>query len=171
MCIPAKEAYRYPENYLLGQGAFHLCQFCNGMIKEIQTRKEKELILQGLGYVRHHSSAPQADSIWYPKGDKDENQDPAFFVGSKGVVDRALDRHWGYDDWLMPLVEEIEQGDFGFKMCRKRVEVYIDSTKETIVSVKEDCRINSLFKAIVEFIKWQNKKNEQQISNSNSNNS
>jgi len=59
-------------------------------------------------------------------------------------------------NWLMPVVEKIEKMDYGFKMCRKVVEVYIDSTKETIIKTKESCRIDSLYKAVVEFIKLHN---------------
>jgi hypothetical protein len=61
-------------------------------------------------------------------------------------------------DWLMPVVEKIEKMDYGFKMCRKVVEVYVDSTKEVILKTKESCRFESLFKAVVEFIKWYNEK-------------
>ena len=59
-------------------------------------------------------------------------------------------------DWIMPVVEHIEKGDFGFKMCRKVVEVYRDSTKEVLIKTKEASRIQSLFKAVVEFVKWKN---------------
>jgi len=59
-------------------------------------------------------------------------------------------------DWLMPVVEKIEKMDYGFKMRRKVVEVYIDSTKEVILKTKESCRMESLFKAVVEFINWYN---------------
>lgn len=58
---------------------------------------------------------------------------------------------------LISVVEEIEKGNYGFKMCRKVVEVYLDDTKEIIIRTKEDCRLNSLYKAVVDFLKWQNK--------------
>lgn len=57
-------------------------------------------------------------------------------------------------DWLMPVVEKIEKMDYGFKMCRKVVEVYIDSTKEVIIKTKESCRLESLYTAVVQFIQW-----------------
>jgi hypothetical protein len=56
--------------------------------------------------------------------------------------------------WLMPVVEKIEKEDFGFKMCRKVVEVYRDSTKEVILKTKQSCRLDSLYAAVVAFIKW-----------------
>ena len=61
-------------------------------------------------------------------------------------------------DWklLMDVVETIEKMDYGFKMCRKVVEVYVDSTKEVILKTKESCRMESLYKAVVEFIEWYN---------------
>lgn len=57
-------------------------------------------------------------------------------------------------DWLIPVVEQIEKGNYGFKMCRKVVEVYIDDTKEVIIKVKEQSRIESLYKAVIQFIQW-----------------
>lgn len=65
-------------------------------------------------------------------------------------------------DWLMPVIEKIEKMDYGFKMCRKVVEVYIDSTKETFIKTKESSRIESLFKAVVEFIELREKFTESQ---------
>lgn len=56
---------------------------------------------------------------------------------------------------LIKVIEKIEEGDFGFKMCRKVVEVYRDSTKELILKVKEKNRLESAYKAVVEFIMWQ----------------
>lgn len=61
-------------------------------------------------------------------------------------------------NWLMAVVEKIEKMDYGFKMCRKVVEVYIDSTKETFIKRKESCRLDSLYVAIVDFIELYNKK-------------
>lgn len=82
-----------------------------------------------------------------------------------------IDEHWGGDSWswkegdtlpydsdlnyLTSVVEKIETGNYGFKMCRKVVEVYFDDTKEVILKTKESCRKDSLFKAVVEFIKWE----------------
>lgn len=56
-------------------------------------------------------------------------------------------------EWLMPVVEKIEKENYGFKICRKVVEIYLDDSKETIIHVKEESKIKSLFKAVVEFIK------------------
>lgn len=60
-------------------------------------------------------------------------------------------------NWLISVVEKAEVMDYGFKMCRKRVDVYIDSTKETIINVKLNSRIESLHRAVYEFILWYNK--------------
>lgn len=83
-----------------------------------------------------------------------------------------IDSHWGGDSWswkenstlpfdsnlnyLNEVVEKIEKDNYGFKMCRKVVEVYFDDTKEIILKTKEDCRLNSLYKAVIEFLKWYN---------------
>lgn len=58
-------------------------------------------------------------------------------------------------DWntIMPIVEKIEQGNYGFKMCRKVVEVYYDDTKEIILKVKKTSRLESLVYAVIDFIK------------------
>lgn len=61
---------------------------------------------------------------------------------------------WGH---IMPIVEKIETMDYGFKMCRKVVEVYIDSSKEVLYTVKKDSRINSLFEVVVKFVEYYNK--------------
>jgi hypothetical protein len=55
-------------------------------------------------------------------------------------------------NWLMPVVEKIEQGNYGFKMCRKVVEIYFDDTKAVILRTKEKSRLESLYKAVVEFM-------------------
>jgi hypothetical protein len=69
-------------------------------------------------------------------------------------INFRYDRSWKN---LMNIVEKIEQGNFGFKMCRKVVEVYFDDSKEIILKVKESSRRESLFKAIHDFIIWYNK--------------
>lgn len=90
----------------------------------------------------------------------------AFFGGEKMWCDhirflegsfflRGHNYHESFDK-LMPVVEKIEKMDYGFKMCRKVVEIYIDSTKEVILKTKESNRLDSLYKAVVEFIKWYN---------------
>jgi len=61
-------------------------------------------------------------------------------------------------EWLMPVVEKIEKDNYGFKMCRKVVEIYYDDTKEVILKTKESCRLDSLYLAVVQFIKWHNEK-------------
>lgn len=81
-------------------------------------------------------------------------------INSGFLKDSKYHSDW---NWAMAVVEKVEKMDFGFKMCRKVVEVYIDSTKEVIIKTKESCRKESLFKALVEFVKLYN---EQQKSKS-----
>lgn len=66
-----------------------------------------------------------------------------------------LEFHSSYH-WLLYAVEKIEKKNYGFKMCRKVVEIYCDDSKNIILKIKEKNRIESLFKAIVEFIKIKN---------------
>lgn len=73
-----------------------------------------------------------------------------------GIVnDNTLTTLPGWE-WLMFAVEKIEEGNFGFKMCRKVVEIYYDDTKKVILKTKEKCRLESLWQAIVQFIDYQN---------------
>lgn len=53
---------------------------------------------------------------------------------------------------LMNVVEFIETKNIGIKICRKVVEVYLDSTKDIIIRRKEGCKLESLYLAIVDFI-------------------
>lgn len=81
-------------------------------------------------------------------------QFPKDFIYSEGrntFLMEDLQFHMSFDK-LMKVVEYVERKDFGFKMCRKVVEIYIDSTKQTILHIKEDSRFNSLLKAITSFI-------------------
>lgn len=88
---------------------------------------------------------------YYFQGDK-------FYSRSSGkgnwFKEAKYDRSW---DWLMPVVEKIEKMDYGFKMCRKVVEVYIDSTKAIICKEKRANRMESLYAAVIYFVEWYNK--------------
>jgi hypothetical protein len=66
-----------------------------------------------------------------------------------------LKYNWDWS-WIMPVVEKIEKGNFGIKQCRKVVEIYHDDTKEVILKVKEKSRMESIYSAIIQFIKWYN---------------
>jgi len=76
------------------------------------------------------------------------------------------DENWPYfhQDWneLIKVVERIEVGNFGIKMCRKVVEIYYDDTKEVILKVKESSRTTSAYTAIIQFIDWHNAINKRQ---------
>lgn len=91
----------------------------------------------GISYFNGVTFRPSnhAEAFWYPS--------------------RYYDSSW---QDLMPVVLNIESMDYGFKICRKVVEVYIDSTKETIIHKKETSKIESLYQAVVEFIEYYNNK-------------
>lgn len=57
-------------------------------------------------------------------------------------------------DSMIGVVEKIEKGNYGFKMCRKVVEIYYDDTKQVILKRKERSRKESLWIALVDFIQW-----------------
>lgn len=100
-----------------------------------------KLIAYFMGGIKHD------DLLWTLKI---KNNDKAYYI-----LQTRFKYHLDWS-WLMPVIEKIEEGNFGFKMCRKVVEVYIDDTKEVILKTKEQNRLASLYKAVVEFIKWYN---------------
>ena len=69
------------------------------------------------------------------------------------------DRSWEY---LMRAVAKIECGNYGVKICRRVVEIYIDSDKTTIIHEKRINKFESLYFAVLEFINYQQK----QVNNS-----
>ncbi len=74
---------------------------------------------------------------------------------SEGFAYSGIRFHDSFD-WQMSIVEEIEKGNYGFKMCRTVVEIYYDDTKEVILKIKGASRKKSLFKALVQFILFHN---------------
>lgn len=88
---------------------------------------------------------PDPDCWWF--------EIPPTKHGSHGWTTFFYHESW---NWLMPVVEKIESMDYGFKICRKVVEVYIDLTKKVLFKVKESSRIESTYSAVVWFIKWYN---------------
>lgn len=108
---------------------------------------EQQQILEGNRLIMESVFAQDHHKKWMEKLIKFEgNPDVAFEEA------RYHDR-W---DWIMPIVEKIERGNYGFKMCRKVVEIYWDDSKELILKRKEKSRIESLWIAIVDFIQWYN---------------
>lgn len=71
------------------------------------------------------------------------------------LLERGFDFHKSWDK-LMSVVEKIEKENYGIKICRRKVEVYIDSTKETIIEAKEKCKMDSLYVGIIKFLNWHN---------------
>ena len=57
-------------------------------------------------------------------------------------------------DYLMPAVELIERGNIGFKLCRKRVEIFWDDTKITLLEYKGASRKESLHEALFQYCRW-----------------
>lgn len=113
--------------------------------EEITIQQQNSDIAIFMGYERYEDD----DGIWFKKEGLITCMHPKL---------QELNYHSSWNQ-LMPVVEKIEQGNIGFKMCRKVVEIYYDDSKEQILRVKEKSRRESLYKAVVAFIKLLNGQN------------
>ncbi|HTJ53768.1 MAG TPA: hypothetical protein VL443_30140 [Cyclobacteriaceae bacterium] len=103
-------------------------------------KTDNELIAEFMGYDAP-AEYPNGYYVWPDQG---------FCV----VDDFQFHSSW---DWLMPVVDKIETMGYQFKQCRKRVEIFEDfGTQLFVLRTKEDIKIKSACKAVVEFIKWYN---------------
>lgn len=82
------------------------------------------------------------------------------FIDDQKYLDEYIFMRKYHEDFnkLMSVVELFETMDYGFKMCRKVVEVYIDSTKEVIIKTKETNRLDSLYSAVCLAVEYHNNK-------------
>ena len=69
--------------------------------------------------------------------------------GFNSCMNLQYDTSW---EWLMSVVLKIEEGNYGFKICRKVVEIYEDDTKNVVVRIKEKSKFESLYYAVQEFV-------------------
>jgi hypothetical protein len=120
--------------------------------------KNNELIAKFMGgrftFIKPHT--PNVEFKVHPRGDRNFN--------SSSFHPRHLSYHKSWD-WLMPVVEKVESLDCnvgiftGMKndsWCRiVRFGKFGLGDKE--IGIKDNSRIISVFKAIIEFIKWYNK--------------
>lgn len=60
---------------------------------------------------------------------------------------------------LIPVVENIEDKGYTFKICRKRVEIDVDGEFNIYPKIlcKKETKMQSVYNALIEFIKWYNK--------------
>jgi hypothetical protein len=62
-------------------------------------------------------------------------------------------------DWLIPVVEKIEGMGNKFQICRRRINIQPDNNNnltELWLETKEATKIQSVYTAVVQFIKWYN---------------
>lgn len=82
-----------------------------------------------------------------------------------GIFTMSHCRYLHFDrsyEWLMPVVEKIEQLDKGYKfqVCRRRVQIMEDSgTQLHVLTVKKGSKRESIWEAVVQFIQWHNQTN------------
>lgn len=72
------------------------------------------------------------------------------------VLDGWFKYHQDFDS-LMGVVVALEKENFGFKICRRVVEVYLDDTKEVIARFKEETKLESIYKAVVHLLRVKHK--------------
>lgn len=126
--------------------------------------KNAELIANYMGYEKVRVGYLDSDSDEWRETDWQlQNLEWMEKVGLEDVGDyfvNVKEDKWvpvkmlQYDcfDQLMPVIEKIETGNYGFKLCRKRAEVFYDDTKEVIFSLKEKSRLESAYAAVVKFL-------------------
>src|SRR5690348_15911171 len=107
--------------------------------------EENKLIAEFMGYTYFPHNHPELEGK-YPSGWKTHvkaqqmlkfNQFTGYKYLCRNHNQLAYHLNWS---WIMPVIEKIEQGNYGFKMCRKVVEIYYDDTKELILKTKEGSR-------------------------------
>lgn len=81
-------------------------------------------------------------------------------VGNLDISDLEYNSSWG---WLMPVVEKIEKDcECNFEISGNAVwvahSIFIRNTK--FKTIEEPTKKESVFKAVVEFIKWHNTQNK-----------
>lgn len=136
---------------------------------KIEINNAKELIGNFMGFekVRIGYYDDPSESKWQRENmawldERDINDVGTYLINkakNKWYLWNEVEYHKSYE-WLKHVVEKIEKMDYGVKMCRKVVEIYIDSTKVNIIKVKEADRQQSLLKAVLEFIKYYNEQNK-----------
>ena len=75
-----------------------------------------------------------------------------------GYVEPYFDYDYSWDS-IMPVVEKIESLGNKFQICRRRIEIIKDKFKEGdgIFMVKEETKMQSVYKGVIQFIEWYNK--------------
>jgi len=107
------------------------------MEKEIQ--EGNNLIAKFLGY--NVKLVPGSTAPW-------DYTESHYVYNKNGITTGSFNAHLDMN-LLNEAVEKFEKMNYGFKQCRKVVEMYVDSTKETLLHIKEESRRISLFKALI----------------------
>ena len=77
-----------------------------------------------------------------------------FFKSTKDNKGKTFDTSW---DWLMPVVERIEEVASGVTIYRKGCHINeVGSFSGSINGFNHSSKIEQTYKAVVEFIKWYN---------------
>ena len=94
-----------------------------------------------------------AEFMGYPKHKID-------FVGKRLNFENSKHNTYHKDwNWLIEVVEKIESLGYRMEIVKHICRIYL-SNKETIVNSENTPKIEAVYNAVVEFIKWYNNKNK-----------
>ena len=94
-----------------------------------------------------------AEFMGYPKHKID-------FVGKRLNFENSKHNTYHKDwNWLIEVVEKIESLGYRMEIVKHICRIYL-SNKETIVISENTPKIEAVYNAVVEFIKWYNNKNK-----------
>ncbi len=105
-----------------------------------------KLLAEFLGYTQPHPEYPSS-TYWYKEG-----KPPLAIL--------SFDTDW---NWLMEVVEKIENfvdqnncARYNFMIEQSFIEIIDNSNSNTIVEIDRETKIQAVYDACVEFVKWYN---------------
>jgi hypothetical protein len=122
-------------------------------MKTDETEEGNCLIAEFTGLIRVEANAIYNKAQYYKPDPKDKRKRGIFMGYYDGL---KYDTSW---DWLMPVVEKIEQEGFCFSIqtsniaCMKPFDIHSISSYDVF---KKDKKIEVVYDVVVEFIKWHN---------------
>ena len=118
----------------------------------MNTQESNKLIAEfmGLSAIRHHEANKENMYSWL-----DEIRGQTILLPPSKM---NYERSW---DWLMPVVEKIENLGFEFFIIENRCKVShnTDNSIEVLSYLEGGSKIQITYQTVIEFIKWHNEQN------------